>query len=62
MLLQGVQGELAVSHAICRLCDAELPNEELLAHLAEKHGLVGIRSWPDGEPMVLDETIEPEDF
>lgn len=50
--------------ARCALCDEAMPPESLLEHLAQRHDfdVAGVRAWPDGEPMVVDETLEPEDF
>lgn len=50
----------------CHLCvpEAEVPDEEILVHLAEVHGydLDSIERWPDGEVVIHDESLTPEDF
>jgi hypothetical protein len=57
--------------AICAVCvtegaaedDARFPLEEILGHLAGAHGLdIEIQCWPDGNPVVVDLTLEPDDF
>lgn len=48
----------------CALCGATVPMELLFGHL-EEHGLHPERDllrWPDGSPVIVDETLEPGDF
>lgn len=36
---------------------------EIVEHLDKVHGITGgIAEWPDGEPVVIDRTLEPGDF
>lgn len=47
----------------CNLCDVKV--DGIFEHLATEHPEVfaeGIARWPDGEPVVIDSTLEPEDF
>lgn len=47
----------------CHLCDTELVFagfDEAAAHLAE-HGYE-VDRWPDGSPVVIDHTLEPQEF
>jgi hypothetical protein len=50
----------------CHLCHTTgLTTPELLAHMADAHDVdlaVSAERWPDGEPVVLDATLQPEDF
>lgn len=52
----------------CRLCppgDDRVADEDLLEHLRVTHPTRygdGPERWPDGEPVVTDETLEPGDF
>ena len=49
----------------CNLCKGTMPDEELLVHLRDEHpseyGL-GPDTWPDGEVVIIDMTLEPDDF
>ena len=50
---------------LCGLCDPprRIAAAELIEHLRSAHGVpVVIELWPDGEPVVVDRTLEPEDF
>lgn len=47
--------------SLCLLCGQAMPNDVLAAHLHDEHGLA-VPTWPDGEPLVFDETVQPEDF
>lgn len=57
-----------VGYGTCSLCqEAGLPArihiDELVEHLYSVHGTtVDILTWPDGEPVVFDRTLEPDDF
>lgn len=51
----------------CFLCDppSDVEDEDLLGHIRAAHGLdvaEEIEKWPDGEWVVHDETLDPEDF
>jgi hypothetical protein len=52
----------------CQLCRNEgKPDRVMLkylhAHLRLAHGeTFEILTWPDGEPVVIDKTLEPDDF
>ena len=47
----------------CAICGAQVPPEELLGHLRGAHGIEEeIATWPDGEPVVIDQTLQPDDF
>ena len=46
----------------CR-CGCWVELEALLDHMYTVHGVDGeMERWPDGEPVVYDETLEPADF
>lgn len=48
---------------ICATCGERIPAEALLAHLRDEHGIdAEVATWPDGDPVVVDQTLEPEDF
>jgi len=52
---------------ICFLCrpEREVPDTELGSHLLEMHNIdvsEAVTKWPDGEPVIVDHTLEPEDF
>lgn len=55
----------------CQLCidaglseeDARIPLDELVGHLRGAHDVdMEIATWPDGETVIVDNTLEPEDF
>lgn len=49
----------------CRLCEPprRVALTDLLEHFRLVHGqTVEIATWPDGEPVIVDETLEPADF
>lgn len=49
----------------CNLCvpPQRLPIEEILMHLRVEHDLdAEIATWPDGQFVIVDETLEPSDF
>jgi hypothetical protein len=49
--------------AQCQLCLEWLPLEEIMGHVRGAHGLdVDIETWPDGAPVVIDRTLEPDSF
>lgn len=48
----------------CELCATEVPTLELLVHITVHHAAFSepVLTWPDGKPVVIDTTLEPEDF
>lgn len=45
--------------AKCDLCGATSPDAEIGDHLLREHPEVGgFECWPDGGPVVIDETVE----
>lgn len=48
----------------CEVCGEPVPTLELIRHLALLHPDVyePVELWPDGRPVVLDTTLEPEEF
>jgi hypothetical protein len=51
----------------CFICDppAYVPDERLWDHALEVHKIdvaAELQRWPDGKPVVVDESLEPEDF
>jgi hypothetical protein len=48
----------------CGLCPETLHNlADLNAHLRDAHGInEDFQRWPDGEPVVEDLTLTPQDF
>lgn len=50
----------------CGLCPVDgLTLGEMVTHLHDAHGVdlgADLERWPDGEPVVVDATLEPEDF
>ena len=48
---------------VCNLCGRSVPDPDLMRHLADEHDLeLEIQTWPDGSPVIVDTTLEPEDF
>lgn len=48
---------------ICGMCGNRIALEYLLHHLAVVHDIhEAITTWPDGSPVIVDETLEPKDF
>ena len=48
---------------VCALCGETVPADMLLGHLRGAHELdVEIAEWPDGRPVIVDETLTPDDF
>lgn len=49
----------------CDFCQEDVPVIELVMHVTQKHraflGVIPLR-WPDGKPVVVDTSLEPEDF
>lgn len=57
--------EAANQHAFCQLCQPprRLPLDALWEHLRIVHDLdAEFAEWPDGSPVIIDSTLEPEDF
>lgn len=49
--------------AICAICHERVPVELILGHLAGAHDLdVEVETWPDGSPVIVDSTLQPDDF
>lgn len=50
--------------AMCELCQEWVPLREVLQHLHRFHPehYEGMDTWPDGEPVIIDMTLKPEDF
>jgi hypothetical protein len=52
-----------VNTAHCALCLRRFPISEILDHLRDAHDQdVALTTWPDGELVVVDATLEPADF
>ena len=48
---------------VCRLCQEEVELEAIVGHLRGAHGFdIDVEEWPDGSPVVVDDTLEPADF
>jgi hypothetical protein len=49
---------------VCNLCGETVDVTVLLAHLRCEHPEVPgeIECWPDGEPVIVDESLTPADF
>lgn len=49
--------------ATCALCGERFPVDLILGHLAGAHELdIEVETWPDGSPVIVDSTLEPDDF
>lgn len=49
----------------CLLCHTDVPDEDLGIHMLQKHEIDmtnSVETWPDGSPVIIDTTLEPEDF
>lgn len=49
----------------CNLCDGDftMEEEDVFLHMRIEHDLdLEPETWPDGQLVVVDETLEPEDF
>lgn len=47
----------------CAVCGELIAAAELLEHLREEHDIdEEITTWPDGSPVIVDQTLEPGDF
>jgi hypothetical protein len=49
--------------ATCGICNDDFSDDEIMTHLSDYHD-VDTRpvTWPDGEPVIVDHTLDPEDF
>lgn len=51
--------------ATCGLCPEEVPDEDVLDHLRVMHPDQygdGPDQWPNGDVVIVDTTLTPEDF
>ena len=48
----------------CNLCETDVPTLELISHISMYHPdfYEPMETWPDGEIVVIDTSLEPEDF
>lgn len=50
-------------YGICQLCGERIAVEVLIAHLRVDHHIdAEVSTWPDGAPVVIDESLLPSDF
>lgn len=57
------RGDVDEPMATCALCGERFPLELILGHVAGAHDLdIEIEEWPDGSPVIIDSTLEPDDF
>jgi hypothetical protein len=48
---------------ICGLCGERVAAADLIVHLRVEHDFdEDVETWPDGTPVVVDTTLEPDDF
>lgn len=55
----------AAEYGFCNLCDPprRIELESLLEHMRFVHDrIIEVARWPDGEPVIVDQTLEPCDF
>jgi hypothetical protein len=49
--------------AQCAICEQWVPLELIMGHVRGAHGIDAEPStWPDGELVIVDQTLEPGDF
>lgn len=52
--------------ATCSLCGARYPDQDMLSHIEAAHPALAadatLERWPDGTPVIIDNTLKPEDF
>lgn len=50
--------------ATCDLCGKRLTASDAVAHFRDRHPGTQweLETWPDGEPVVIDSTLSPEEF
>lgn len=51
--------------ALCRLCVPAVwvPLDQLVVHVRDQHDPdCEIVTWPDGQPVIVDHTLDPDDF
>lgn len=54
---------MSAGNATCALCGLTVPVEEIVEHLRDEHELEAEpATWPDGEVVIVDQSLEPEDF
>lgn len=48
----------------CELCPCDVPTAELISHISMYHPdfYEPMETWPDGEIVVIDTSLEPYDF
>jgi hypothetical protein len=47
----------------CGICGERVDAADVLRHLHVEHGIdPDIAEWPDGQPVVIDHTLTPDDF
>lgn len=57
------RGDVDEPTATCALCGERFPLDLILGHLTGAHDLdVEIETWPDGSPVIVDSTLQPDDF
>lgn len=45
------------------LCHERFSLDLIFGHLAGAHDIdVKVAEWPDGEPVIVDQTLQPDDF
>jgi hypothetical protein len=61
--ITGRSDDLDDARVTCAVCGEQGPLEWIFGHLRGAHDMdVEIDTWPDGEPVIVDTTLEPEDF
>lgn len=47
----------------CGLCGERIPAEDVIVHLQVWHDVdVSVEEWPDGSAVIIDRSLEPDDF
>lgn len=55
--------DLDEPRAQCAICLEWMPLELIMGHIRGAHGIdEELSAWPDGEPVIVDNTLEPGDF
>ena len=50
-------------YGICGFCGERVHVADLIEHLERKHNVgVDLQTWPDGDLVVVDESLVPDDF
>ena len=47
---------------ICELCGYLFRLDDIEDHLITAHDVEPLDRWPDGQPVIIDSTLEPADF